>query len=83
VKVYVPFIAFHDPRGATIAVTSKVYDGKKLVAVQFDNKKLAVDQSVTVTIRFKPVKGKSYRMVADASDVHAQHDDRTIILQTT
>jgi hypothetical protein len=83
VKVYVPFLAYHDARGTTVAVTSKVYDGKKLVAAQFDNKKLAVDQSVTVTIRFKPVHGKTYRMVADASDVHAQHDERTIVLTTT
>ena len=82
-KVYVPFMAYHDKVGATLASILRVYDGTKLVAVQQQNARLAVDQSVTFSINFKPVHGKRYTLVANVNDIHAQHDKRTVILQTT
>lgn len=83
VKIYVPFIAYHDVKGTSVATILRVYDGKKLVAVQQRSTRLAADQSVSLSVDFRPVHGKQYTLVADVNDIHAQHDKRTIVLQTT
>jgi polysaccharide biosynthesis protein PslG len=83
VKVYVPFMAYHDAIGTRLASILRLYDGKKLVDVQQENLVLAVDQSVSLSLNFKPVRGKQYTLIADVNDIHAQHDKRTVLLQTT
>lgn len=83
VKVYVPFIAYHDVRGTKVHIRIRIFDGKKLVAIQDENKPLGVDQSVSLSVDFKPTHGKQYTLVADVNDIHAQHDKRTVVLQTT
>jgi hypothetical protein len=84
VKVFVPFIAYHDARGTTVHIKISVYlNGKKLAADQQVNTKLSVDQSVSFLLNFKPLHGKQYAVVADVSDIHAQHDKRVVVLQTS
>ena len=83
VKVYAPFMAYHDPPGATVSILLEVLDGKKKLTVQQENRQLAVDQSVTVSLAFKPVHGKQYVLKVDVHDQHGQHDRRVIVLQTT
>jgi Cellulase (glycosyl hydrolase family 5) len=84
VKVYVPFMSYHDPIGATLHIETTLYlNGKKLNADESQNKPLGVDQSVNLTLNFKPVHGKQYTLVVITNDIHAQKDKRTIILQTT
>ena len=84
IKVYVPFMAYHDPRGAKLHIKVTIYlNHKKLSADQQFNEPLAVDQSVTLPLKFNPLRGKEYAVVADVNDIHAQHDKRTIMLETT
>jgi hypothetical protein len=83
VKVYVPFMTYHDVIGSKLGAMIRVYDGKKLILVQPSGGRLRIDQSVSLLVNFKPVSGKEYRMIADVSDIHGQHDKRTIILQAT
>jgi hypothetical protein len=83
VKVYVPFIAYHDARGTTVSILLEVLDGKKKIAVQQENTELAVDQSVTLSLKFTPIHGKTYVLNADVHDQNGQHDRRTIVLETT
>ncbi len=82
VKVYVPFMAYHNVTGTTLAIIYRVYDRGKLVAVQQQNKKLAVDESVSLSVNFKPAHGKQYVLNADVHDLGGQHDRRTVVLQT-
>ena len=83
VKVYVPFMAYHDPRGTTIATIFRLYDGKKLVDVEQANSAIAVDQSVSLIVHYHPAHGKQYVLTADVHDQHGQHDRRAVVLQTT
>jgi hypothetical protein len=84
IKVYVPFMAYHDSRGAKLHVKVTIYlNHKRINADQQFNVSLAVDQSVTLPLKFTPVKGKEYAVVANVNDIHAQHDQRTIILETS
>ena len=83
-KVYVPFMAYHDPRGTKLHIKITIYqNGKKINANQQENQPLAVDQSVTVALKFMPQRGKQYTVIANVNDIHAQHDQRTIFLETT
>jgi hypothetical protein len=83
-KVYVPFMAYHDPRGTKLHIKITIYlNHKKINADQSLNAPLEVDQSVTFPLKFMPVHGKEYAVVANVNDVHAQHDQRTIMLETT
>ena len=47
VKVFVPFIAYHDRPGAIVGVTYRVFGGNKLLAVHQVRLRLAFDGSVT------------------------------------
>jgi hypothetical protein len=83
VKVYVPFIAYHDARGSRVHIKARIFLDNRLVANQDQNQTLAVDQSVTLSLNFNPKKGKEYKLIADVNDIHAQHDKRTIMLETS
>jgi hypothetical protein len=84
VKVYMPFMAFHDPPGTKLHLKISLYLGKAhLNANQQANVPLAVDQSVTFPVKFSPQHGKQYTMIVIANDLHNQQDRRTVVLQTT
>jgi hypothetical protein len=80
VKVYVPFIAYHNRPGALLGVTYRVFSGKKLIQVQQLRAKLARDGSVNFVAKFKPAKGKEYLVTADVGDKGGQHHKRTVAL---
>jgi hypothetical protein len=84
IKVYIPFLAYHDPRGAKLHAKITIsQNGKHIDANQQLNVVLQVDQSVILPLKFKPVAGKQYLVTANVNDVHAQHDQRYIVLQTS
>jgi hypothetical protein len=84
VKVYMPFMAFHDPPGTKLRLKISLYlNGKHLDANQQATAQLAVDQSVTFPVKFGPQHGKQYTMIVIANDIHNQQDRRTVVLQTT
>ena len=80
VKLAVPFMTYHDAPGATIGVTYKVYDGKKVVAIGQPEATIASDESITFAVRFSPAAGKSYTMTTIVNDRHGQIEQKTVAL---
>jgi hypothetical protein len=80
VTIYVPYLAHYVAPGATIGLTYTVYDGAKLVATAQPVATLAVDQSITFTPVFKPVKGHTYTVKATANEQNGHTEDRTAIV---
>jgi hypothetical protein len=72
VKVFAPFIAYHDPPGASLLVTYRVYLGKKLVSVAQAGARLNNLQEVPVVVKYKPTKGKEYVVTFVIGDKHGQ-----------
>jgi hypothetical protein len=81
VAVEVPFIAYHNPPGAKLGITYRIYLNHKLVSVQQAISKLrSRDGTVSFKVQFKPAKGKEYAMTVDVGDTHGQHQSRTVAL---
>jgi hypothetical protein len=79
-KVYVPFIAWHDRPGTFVTVSYRVLAGRKQVAVNRVRTRLAGDRSVSFVLKYKPEKGKQYAVTADVVDDHGQHQRRVVAL---
>jgi hypothetical protein len=87
VEVEVPFIAFHDPPGATLGITYRIDYGSKLArrplyVAQTRTKLLARNGTVSFKVGFTPAKGKQYLLTIDVGDRHGQHQKRTVALVT-
>jgi hypothetical protein len=80
IKLDVPFIAYHNQPGATVGVTYRVYQGRSVIAIAQPRAKLAADQSVTFTAKFKPAKGITYRLDAVVGDKGGQKTTRSVAL---
>jgi hypothetical protein len=80
VRVDVPFLTYHDSPGTTVGVTYRIFQGKSVAAIGQPRTKIAVDQTITFKVRFKPAKGATYTMTVDANDRHGQFAKRTISL---
>jgi hypothetical protein len=83
VKVFVPFLAYHDAIGKSLTVAYKVYNGKHLISSFKAKSKLGGDDSASFLVGLRPVHGKQYTVSADVYDQHGQHQKRTIVLMTT
>jgi Cellulase (glycosyl hydrolase family 5) len=77
VTMYVPYLAHYTGPGSTIGLTYTVRDGSKVVATAQPVAKLAVDQSITFTPIFKPVKGHTYTVSAVANEQNGHTEQRT------
>jgi hypothetical protein len=82
-KVYVPFIAYHDRPGAVVGVTYRVFAGNKQLTTHQARSRLAADGSVSFRLVFKPVRGNQYVVTADVGDKNGQHHKRSIALVTS
>ncbi|HEY7536941.1 MAG TPA: glycosyl hydrolase [Gaiellaceae bacterium] len=80
IKVDVPYLTWYNAPGARVGITYRVYDGKKLLYVGQPTAKLAPDQTVSFVAKFRPVKGKTYSVLADISDRGGQHSRRTVFV---
>jgi hypothetical protein len=80
VKVDVPFLTYHDFAGTPVGVTYKIYQGRSVAAVGQPRTKIAVDQTVSFKVKFKPAKNTTYLMTVDVNDIHGQHSSRTVAL---
>ncbi|HZQ04820.1 MAG TPA: cellulase family glycosylhydrolase [Gaiellaceae bacterium] len=80
VKVFTPFIAYHDPAGAVVLITYRVYKGSKLVFVAQETSRLNGQQQVPVNVKFKPARKTPYLLTVDIGDKHGQHEKRAIAL---
>jgi hypothetical protein len=81
-KVFVPFLSFHDDVGSTLGVTYRVFDGAKQMAYGQPTALLAPDQSVTVSLAgLKPQKGHTYRVTAAVNDTNGNIVTRTATLK--
>ena len=84
IKVYVPFLAYHDPPGTTIGVTYKVTQGKKSLAVGQPQAKIAgADRSISFVAKFVPVKGQAYSVTVDANDKNGWQEHHVVAVTTT
>ena len=72
VKVFAPFIAYHDPPNSPLTVTYSVYLGKKLEHLQKVTARLNGEQEVPVTVQFKPAKAQQYLATFKLTDKHGQ-----------
>jgi Cellulase (glycosyl hydrolase family 5) len=80
VALAIPFLADHDAPGATVGITYKVYDGKKLVVVGQPRGTISSDQTVTFAVKLSPEKGKSYSMTTLVNDKHGQTEQHVVAL---
>ncbi|MBV8598356.1 MAG: cellulase family glycosylhydrolase [Actinobacteria bacterium] len=80
VNFYAPFIAYHDPAGSRVLVTYAVLDGNKKVAVAQEVSALSSQQTVPVTVKYKPVKKKQYMVTIVVADKHNQKSTGTVAL---
>jgi hypothetical protein len=83
VKVDVPFLTYHDFPGTPVGVTYKIYLGKAVAAIGQPRSVIAVDQTVSFKVKFKPAKNFTYTMTVDVNDRHGQHSNRTVALVST
>ncbi len=79
-SVDVPLLAYSDRSGTSVGVTYRVYDRKKLIAVQQLRTKLTKMATVSFVAKFKPAKGKQYTANVDVGDDNGQHVVRTLAL---
>jgi hypothetical protein len=79
-KIDVPYLSWYDPTGARVGITYEVFDGKKSIAVGQPIARIAPDQTLSFVARFRPVKGKTYRLSANMNNRHGQHIMRTVML---
>jgi Cellulase (glycosyl hydrolase family 5) len=83
IKVYVPFIAYHDTPGTIVGVTYRVFNSGKLVAVGQPRARLSFsDRSVSFVAKFTPQAGKDYTVTTDVNDPNGWHEKHTIALTT-
>ena len=80
VKIIVPFLTWFNRPGAPVGVTWRVFDKKRLVAVGQARPRLAPDQTISLVVKYRPAKGKTYRMTADVKDINGQRTVRTVML---
>jgi len=80
VNVFAPFIAYHDPPGATVVVTYRVSLGNKLEHLEKTSAKVDAQQEVPVVVKFKPAKGKLYIATFNVVDKHGQRETQTVAL---
>jgi hypothetical protein len=83
VSLYVPFIAYHDPPGASVIVTYRAFLGKKQVDAEQIHSKVDAYQSVSVPMQFKPLHGKEYVVSIVVGDKHGQVERRSVALVTS
>jgi hypothetical protein len=80
VRVSVPFLTWFNRPGSPIGVTWRLFEKRKFVAVGQARPRLGNDQTITFKVRYRPVNGKTYRLVADVHDIHGQRTIRTVML---
>lgn|GEM_PF-1093496 len=77
VTMYVPYLSHYAAPGAAIGMTYRVYDGSKAIAVGQPVAPLNLDQSITFTPVFTPVKGHTYTVTAIANEQSGHTEQRT------
>jgi len=77
VTMYVPYLSHYAAPGAAIGMTYRVYDGSKAIAVGHPVAPLNLDQSITFTPVFTPVKGHTYTVTAIANEQSGHTEQRT------
>jgi hypothetical protein len=80
VTMYVPYLAHYAGPGSSIGITYSVFDGAKLVASAQPVATLAVDQSITFTPKFKPVKGHTYAVNVVANEQNGHTEQRSAVV---
>jgi hypothetical protein len=80
VTLAVPFIAWHDPAGATLGLTYGLKDGSSTVVIGQPQVTLARDDTVTFQVKFKPVKNQPYTLTVRVEDKHGQSETHEIAL---
>ena len=77
IQVFVPYLTFYDGVGSLIGITYRVTDNTgKLVEAGEPQGNLAPDGSVTLNVRFAPVKGKTYTVTATVNDANGNLQTR-------
>jgi hypothetical protein len=80
VQVDVPFLAYGARVGAIVGITYRVYDGKKLVAVEQPRSRVAANGTTSFVARFTPVRGRTYILKAIIGDKNGRVNTRTVSL---
>jgi hypothetical protein len=83
VNVAVPRLAAVTPPGELIGVDWKIYDGRKLIALDQAAPVLKATNSVSFPTPFNPVAGKTYRLEMELNDKSGNRSSWTYSLQTT
>lgn len=80
VTLAVPFIAWHDPAGSTLAVTYVMKKGTSTVAAGQPRVTLARDDTVTFPVTYKPIRNQAYTLTVAVEDTHGQSESHVIAL---
>ena len=81
VTMYVPYLSHYEFPGAEIGLTYNVYDGSRNIAVGQPVATLSLDQSITFTPVFAPVKGHTYTVTAIANEQNGHTEQRTALVR--
>ena len=81
VTMYVPYLSHYAVPGSEIGLTYTVYDGSNAVATAQPVATLSLDQSITFTPVFTPVKGHTYTVTAIANEQNGHTEQRTALVR--
>jgi hypothetical protein len=73
-------MTYHNPVGAKVGVTYKLYSGKTVLWVGQPLLRIQANEVVTIPVTFVPAKGKSYVMTVVVNDKSGFTESRTIAL---
>jgi hypothetical protein len=80
VTVAVPFLAYRDAAGTTLGTIYDMKEGNSTVFIGQPRVTLARDATVTLQVKFSPVKGQPYTLSVQIEDKHGDSEHHTIEL---
>jgi hypothetical protein len=80
-NLFFPYLSYYNAAGTVCGMTYKVMDGKRLVAVSQPALPLRANQSLSIPLTFKPVKGHTYTVTVNANDPNGHTETRVASLK--